>query len=186
MAAVTSASRTDNVATLVLDSATGLVVGEHCHVYNVGNQLDGHHILLTVDTGTNTVTYADNGDDVAAYTPANGVLVAEVTWIDTDDVEVWLGIDTATANDTAWLTNYCVPAANEFCYRRRRNAGYVDNPTVAPNAAAKQGAIMYAAIQYRTRGSVDGYSSFQDMGTAPIGTLGQVLQLLGCGRPQVG
>ena len=187
MATVTTASRTDDIATLVLDAATGLVVGEHCHVYNVGNQLDGHHILLTVDLATNTVTYADNGADVAAYTPANGILVAEITWIDETDVEVWLGIDSATANDTTWLTDYCVPAANEFCYRRRRESGYYDNPTVAPNAAAKQGAIMYAAIQYRTRGSVDGYSSFDTMGTVtPIGSLGQVLQLLGCGKPQIG
>ena len=95
MATVTTASRTDNVVTLVLDAATGLVVGEHCHVYNVGNQLDGHHILLTVDLVTNTVTYADNGADVAAYAPANGILVAEITWIDETDVEVWLGIDSA-------------------------------------------------------------------------------------------
>jgi hypothetical protein len=45
---------------------------------------------------------------------------------------------------------------------------------------------MYAAIQYRSRGSVDGYASFQDFNPQPVGTLGQVLQLLGCGRPQVG
>ncbi len=187
MATVTTASRTDDVATLVLDDATGLVSGEHCHVYNVGNQLDGHHVLLTVDLGTNTVTYRDNGADVAAYSPANGILIEEVTWIDADDVTVWLGIDSATANDTTFLEDYCVGAANDFCYRRRREAGYIDNPTVAPHADVKLGAVMYAAIQYRTRGSVDGYSSFSDMGTVtPIGTLGQVLQLLGCGRPQIG
>lgn len=186
MATITTASRTDDVATLVLDDATGLVAGEHVWVYNLNHKLDGHHILLTVDLGTNTVTYDDKGDDVAAFTPSNGILVEEITWIDEDDVTVWLGIDSATANDTAWLVNYCVPAANEWCYRRRHNAGYHDNPTQAPNAAAKQGAIMYAAIQYRTRGSVDGYSSFDTMGTVtPIGSMGQVLQLLGCGRPQV-
>lgn len=187
MATVVTASRTDDVATLVLDDATGLVVGEHCHVYNVGNNLDGHHVLLTVDLGTDTVTYRDNGTDVTAYNPANGILIAEVTWIDVDDVTVWLGIDSATANDTTFLTDYCVPAANDFCYRRRFNAGYYDNPTVAPSEAVKLGAVMYAAIQYRTRGSVDGYSSFDTMGTVtPIGSLGQVLQLLGCGRPQIG
>jgi len=187
MATVTTASRTDNVATLVLDDATGLVAGEHCHVYNVGNQLDGHHILLTVDLGTNTVTYSDNGDDVAAYSPANGILVEEITWIDATDVTVWLGIDSATANDTTFLEDYCVGAANDFAYRRRREAGYKDNPTVAPHVDVKLGTVMYAAIQYRTRGSVDGYASFSDMGTVtPIGTLGQVLQLLGCGRPQIG
>ena len=185
MATITTASRTDDVATLVLDDATGLVVGEHVWVYGVNYKLDGHHILTSVTLGTNTVTYDDKGDDVAAFSPANGLLVEEITWIDEDDVAVWLGIDTATANDTAFL-EFCVAAANDFCYRRRHNAGYDDNPTVAPHGDVKLGAIMYAAIQYRTRGSVDGYASFDAMGTVtPIGSLGQVLQLLGCGRPQV-
>jgi hypothetical protein len=46
---------------------------------------------------------------------------------------------------------------------------------------------MYAAYQYRTRGSVDGYASFESMatGTTTIG-FGQIMQLLGTGRPQVG
>ena len=185
MATITTASRTDDVATLVLDDATGLVAGEHVWVYGLNHKLDGHHVLLTVDLGTNTVTYDDKGDDVAAFTPANGLLIEEITWIDEDDVQVWLGIDLATANDTAFL-EFCVAAANDFCYRRRHNAGYYDNPTVAPHGDVKLGTIMYAAIQYRTRGSVDGYASFDTMGTVtPIGSMGQVLQLLGCGRPQV-
>lgn len=185
MATITTASRTDDVATLVLDDATGLVAGELVYVYNLNHKLDGRHTLLTVDLATNTVTYDDKGDDVAAFTPANGVLVEQVTWITEDDVLVWLGIDLATANDTAFL-EFCVAAANDFCYRRRENAGYNDNPTVVPHGDTKLGAIMYAAIQYRTRGSVDGYASFDTMGTVtPIGSMGQVLQLLGCGRPQV-
>jgi len=185
VATITTASRTNNVATLVLDDATGLVAGEHVWVYGLNHKLDGHHVLLTVDLGTNTVTYDDKGDDVAAFTPANGLLIEEITWIDEDDVQVWLGIDLATANDTAFL-EFCVAAANDFCYRRRHNAGYYDNPTVAPHGDVKLVTIMYAAIQYRTRGSVDGYASFDTMGTVtPIGSMGQVLQLLGCGRPQV-
>jgi len=187
MATINTASRTDDVATLVLDDATGLVAGERVVVYGLNNKLDGQHTLLTVDLGTNTVTYDDKGDDVAAFTPANGILVETITWIDADDVKVWLGIDSATANDTLFLEDYVVGAANDFAYRRRVEAGYIDNPTVAPHADVKLGTVMYAAIQYRTRGSVDGYASFNDMGTVtPIGSLGQVLQLLGCGRPQIG
>jgi geranylgeranyl pyrophosphate synthase len=47
--------------------------------------------------------------------------------------------------------------------------------------------VLYAASQYRTRGSIDGYQSFESMsvGANTIG-LGQVMQLLGTNRPQVG
>jgi hypothetical protein len=43
---------------------------------------------------------------------------------------------------------------------------------------------LYASALYRERGSVDSYQSFQDMSTvAPIGSMGQILKLLGCNRP---
>jgi hypothetical protein len=45
---------------------------------------------------------------------------------------------------------------------------------------------MYAAALYRERGSVDSYASFQDMAiTAPTGTMGQIMRLLGIRRSQV-
>ena len=186
MATVTTASRTDDVATLVLNSASGLVAGEKVHVYNVGNQLDGDHVLLTVNLGTNTVTYADNGDDVAAYSPANGLLVEEPSWIDEDDVEVALGYAPAAASvDEAYLAS-CTAAANTWAYRKRLEAGYKDNPTVAPGAAAKQGTVLYAMSLFRERGSVDSFASFQDMTiTAAPGTMGQIMRLLGINRSQV-
>ena len=46
---------------------------------------------------------------------------------------------------------------------------------------------MYGASLYMSRGSMDGYASFDAMGvTTPIASYGQILQLLGVGRPQVG
>jgi hypothetical protein len=45
---------------------------------------------------------------------------------------------------------------------------------------------MLAASYYRERGSVDSFASFQDMAiTAPTGTMGQIMRLLGIRRSQV-
>jgi len=107
------------------------------------------------------------------------------SWITSADVTSWLGIEVATANDTAFIA-VCVSAANSWAFRKRREAGYTDSLTTAPDGAAKLGTIMYAATQYRSRGAVDGYASFDSMGMgAPTMSLGQIMQLLGCGRPQV-
>ena len=107
------------------------------------------------------------------------------SWITSADVTSWLGIEVATANDTAFIA-VCVSAANSWAFRKRREAGYTDSLTTAPDGAAKLGTIMYAATQYRSRGAVDGYASFDSMGMGtPTMSLGQIMQLLGCGRPQV-
>jgi hypothetical protein len=186
MAAVLTAAITDKVATLELDNAAGFVVGEHVHVYNVGNHFDGPHVLLTVNTTTDVITYSTGGQDVDEFTVTGGLVYAEVTWIDADDVEVWLGFAPATANDVSYLEE-CTNAANDWCYRRRHNAGYNDNPTVAPSRDVKQGTVMYAGALYRERGSVDGFQSFESMTPAPLTfSMGRILQLLGCNRPQVG
>ena len=107
------------------------------------------------------------------------------SWVSSSDVTSWLGIDVATANDTAFIA-VCVSAANSWAFRKRREAGYTDSLTSAPDGAAKLGTVMYAAMQYRSRGAVDGYASFDSMGMGtPTMSLGQIMQLLGCGRPQV-
>jgi hypothetical protein len=107
------------------------------------------------------------------------------SWVTSSDVTSWLGIEVATANDTAFIA-VCVSAANSWSFRKRREAGYTDSLTTAPDGAAKLGAIQYAAIQYRNRGAVDGYASFDSMSMGtPTMSLGQIMQLLGCGRPQV-
>ena len=107
------------------------------------------------------------------------------SWITSADVTSWLGIEVATANDTAFIA-VCVSAANSWAFRKRREAGYTDSLSSAPDGAAKLGTIQYAAIQYRNRGAVDGYSSFDSMNIGtPTMSLGQIMQLLGCGKPQV-
>jgi hypothetical protein len=134
----------------------------------------------------NQIIFVNEGDDLersvadgtVTYTPS-------CSWITSADVTSWLGIEVATANDTAFIA-VCVSAANAWAFRKRREAGYTDSLTTAPDGAAKLGTIMYAATQYRSRGAVDGYASFDSMGMGtPTMSLGQIMQLLGCGRPQV-
>jgi len=132
--------------------------------------------FIYANAGTNFTRSVATG--TVTFTPT-------CSWITSADVTSWLGIEVATANDTAFIA-VCVSAANSWAFRKRREAGYTDSLTTAPDGAAKLGTIMYAATQYRSRGAVDGYASFDSMGMGtPTMSLGQIMQLLGCGRPQV-
>jgi hypothetical protein len=204
---ITHAWRLENFGVVqTLEDLDGLIVGSDINISGLATtNLNGNHTVYSLEayefTGVtdegdlvfdyqvprpNQILFADTGDDIARQIDSGTLTYTPTcTWIDTDDLEVALGIEAATANDTAWMTD-CVAASNAFCSRRRRNAGYHDTLNTAPSADVKQGAVLYAQNLYRVRGSVDSYASFQDMGTAPIGSLGQVLQLLGCSRPQVG
>lgn len=107
------------------------------------------------------------------------------TWITDADVVAWLGIASATANDTAFITT-AVNAANAYAYRRRREAGYYDSLSTVPSADVKLGTIMFAGSLYRERGSVDSFASFEQMGTpVAFGSNGQINRLLGVNRSQV-
>jgi len=128
-----------------------------------------------------------NQTDDDGYYELDGTLTytATVTWVVDADVTAWLGVSSATANDTAFITT-CTAAANAWCYRKRKEAGYTDATNTSPSADVKLGTIMYAATLYRERGSVDSFASFDGMGSLPIpATLGRIMQLLGCGRAQV-
>lgn len=186
MATITSASCTSDVVTLTLDDVTGLAVGEHVHVYGTGySKLDGHHNLTDID-GLNVQYSVNNQDDIVAYTPANGVLVGQVTWITTEDVELFVG-QVEAATDEAEYLELCTDAANDWAYHRREAAGYSDNPTVAPGAAAKQGTVLYAGSLFRQKGSLDNFQSFEAMPTpAPVGSMGEIMRLLGIGRARIG
>jgi hypothetical protein len=134
----------------------------------------------------NQFIYVNAGDNFERSVATGTVTFTPTcSWITSADVTSWLGIEVATANDTAFIA-VCVSAGNSWAFRKRREAGYTDSLTTAPDGAAKLGTIMYAATQYRSRGAVDGYASFDSMGMGtPTMSLGQIMQLLGCGRPQV-
>jgi len=120
--------------------------------------------------------------------PATGTLTTTptCTWITADSqIEDWLGIGTATAADQTFITQ-CRLAANEFCYRRRLEAGYKDSLTTSPNASVTLGTVAYAGFLYRQRGAVTDFAGFD--GLAAGGSMGlspMIKQLLGIDRPAV-
>jgi len=133
------------------------------------------------------LVYSAGADIERGAVIPNGVLewAPTCTWVVNADVVAWLGIEAATANDTAFITT-SVDAANAYAYRRRSEAGYFDSLTTAPGNDALLGTIMYAGTLYRERGSVDSFASFEGMGpVAPFGSSGQINRLLGIPRSQV-
>lgn len=167
-------------------NATAVVVSTEPYFLE-GTDQEGYFVFDYDIPKPNQIVYANSGND-AVYGPNTGTLTytVSVTWITAAEVLAWLGIDTATANDTAFVTT-CVNASNAWCYRKRREAGYIDSASTVPSADVKLGATMYAATLYRERGSVDSFASFDSMaiGASPSATLGRIMQLLGCGRAQV-
>jgi len=138
-------------------------------------------------TITNQLLFASAGADVARDSNTGTVTWTETcTWILAADVLSWLGISVATANDTAFV-GVCTDAANAWAYKARKMAGYQgESLSTVPSSAVKLGTIMYAGALYRERGSVDSFASFGELGApAPIGSMGQIMRLLGIRRSQV-
>jgi len=132
--------------------------------------------VLYAKTASNVDRVASTGS--LAFTPT-------CTWITATDIEDWIGIGTATAGDTTFLT-ICAAASSAFCFRRRVEAGYIDSLTTVPSQDVKLGTIMYGGALYRQRGSMDQFASFDGMATAPVVGLSRMIkQLLGIDRPQV-
>lgn len=153
-----------------------------------GVDADGDWVFDTDEIVLNQVlVYQDAADAARAAVIPQGVMTwaPTCTWILAAAVVAWLGIDAATANDTAFITT-CTAAANAWCYRRRREAGYYDPLLTTPGADVTLGTTMYAAVLYRERGSADSYASFEAMGSAtPFGSSSQINRLLGVNRSVV-
>jgi hypothetical protein len=199
--------RRDGYVCLQTLTATEILAGDSVTVAGVGEGMDGTFTVLDITPygfqgvdaegdfdfdysvfRENQIIYRDAGDDVERDVTTAGTVTYSptVTWIASGDVITWLGVEPANANDVEYLSS-AVAASNAFCYRKRREAGYSDQTSVVPDAAVKQGTILYAAMLYRERGAVDGFASFDSFNTAaPTLSLSRVMQLLGCGRPQVG
>ena len=134
----------------------------------------------------NQVLYAKTASDVTRVAATGTITYTQTcTWITSQNILDWLGITVATAGDQTFTTT-CAAAANAFCYRRRQEAGYIDSLTTVPSQDVFLGTVMYGGMLYKSRGTVDVFSSFQDMGQSPVpGMNGQIKQLLGIDRPAV-
>lgn len=152
----------------------------------IGTDTEGD-LLFDVDIPVpNQILFSCTADDVDR-TAATGTVTftPTCTWITAAQIEDWLGIGTATAADTTFLTQ-CASAVNQMAWRRRFEAGYFDSLTTSPSGDVTLGTIMWGGALYRARGSIDTFASFTEMGTAPtVGLSPMIKQLLGIDRPQV-
>ena len=199
------ATRLDGVVVLQTFVETGIQVGDSVVIAGAPSGMSGTFTVLSTsdfeyigqsDEGDfefdsdiirlYQFLYLDAGDDVTRDTATGTVTFSlSISWITNAMVLEFLGIDVATANDTAFITT-CVAAANSYIYRKRREAGYTDSQSTVPDAAVKLGGILYASTLYRERGSADSFASFDSMSSIPIpSTMGRIMALIGCGRPQV-
>ena len=198
---------TDNYAVIALiTNADPLEVGQSVTIAGVDATFNGTYTVIALPqyyfTGVNEegfflydielpianqVLYAKTADNVNIVAATGTLTTTPVcTWITAGQIEDWLGIGTATAADTAFLTS-CALAANSFAYRRRLEAGYRNESlTTVPNGSVSLGTIMYGGALYRQRGGVTDFASFDGLGTG--GTMGlspMIKQLLGVDRPAV-
>ena len=198
---------TDNYAVIaLLTNADPLEVGQSVTIAGVDATFNGTYTVIALPqyyfTGVNEegfflydieapianqVLYAKTADNVNIVAATGTLTTTPVcTWITAQQIEDWLGIGTATAADTAFLTS-CALAANSFAYRRRLEAGYRNESlTTVPNGSVSLGTIMYGGALYRQRGGVTDFASFDGLGTG--GTMGlspMIKQLLGVDRPAV-
>jgi len=203
--AITHRQVTDDYLVVQTLEGTDIGTGQSVTLAGLGATLNGTYTVLDVPTYLfkgvddegdfifdpdviilNQLLMAKTHADVARG-PVAGTLTftTSCTWITNQMVIDWLGIATATANDTTFITK-CVAAANAYAYRRRREAGYYDSLTTVPGGDVELGTIMFAGSLYRERGSVDSFASFEQMGTpVPFGANGQINRLLGINRSQV-
>ena len=203
--AITHRQVTDDYLVVETLEGTDIGTGQSVTLAGLGATLNGTYTVLDVPTYLflgvddegdfifdpdviilNQLLMAKTHADVARG-PVSGTLTftTSCTWITNQMVVDWLGIASATANDTTFITK-CVAAANAYAYRRRREAGYYDSLTTVPGGDVELGTIMYAGSLYRERGSVDSYASFEQMGPpVAFGANGQINRLLGINRAQV-
>ena len=198
-------TRLDDVVVLQTFVETGIQVGDSVTIAGIGHSMQGTFDVVSTEDAefvgvgpegdllfdSNIIRlfqfcYRHAGVEVARSVATGTVtFTPSVSWINSSDVLSWLGIDVATANDTAFVT-VCVNAANTYIFRKRREAGYTDSQSTVPDASVKLGCIMYAATLYRERGSADSFASFDSMSSIPVpSTMGRIMALIGCGRPQV-
>ena len=204
---VTHKQVTDNVAVVQLLEPLEFEVGQSITLAGIGAGWNATHKILALPeyyfTGVSTqgdyeydtsriipnqVLFALTTDDLErAAATGTATYSITCTWIALGDLEDYLGFTFTNPSADLDVATMAVGAANAFAYRRRQEAGYWDSPTTVPGLDCKLAATQYAAILYRERGSTEAFASFDPLATGgPVtGNYGQILRLLGVGKPQV-
>lgn len=202
---VTHKQLADNYAVLQTLTPNDLVVGGTFTVGSVAVPFNGtftvyalpEYLFIGVDNEgdllfnyeipvANQVLYACTGADVQRTASTGTITFTETcTWITAAQIEDWLGIGTASALDTAFLTQ-CALAANSLAFTRRQEAGYIDSLATVPNGQVSLGTISLGGFFYRQRGAVTDFASFDGLAAGTSTGLSPAIKmLLGIPRPAV-
>ena len=195
----------DDYAVLQLLTPTEIAVGESITVAGVDATFNGTYTVralpqyryVGVDTQgdllydidepiANQVLYAKVADDVDRVASSGTITYTlTCTWVTAAQLVTYLGVQITNPSDDYTLITQAVSAGNQFCYRRRQEAGYIDNLSNSPGGDQTLGTLMYCAALWRSRGSLENaFASFDGMGTAPQQSLTPIVkQLLGIDRP---
>jgi hypothetical protein len=202
---VTNKYLIDDFAVLQLLTPTEIAVGESITVAGIDATFNGTYTVralpqyryVGVDTQgdllydidepiANQVLYAKVADDVDRVAATGTVTYTlTCTWVSAANLVTYLGVQITNPSDDYTLITQAVSAGNQFCYRRRQEAGYIDNLVTSPGGDQTLGTLMYCAALWRSRGSLENtFASFDGMGTAPQQSLTPIVkQLLGIDRP---
>jgi hypothetical protein len=203
---VTNKYLLDDYAVLQLLTPTEIAVGESITVAGVDATFNGSNLVVRalpqyryvgVDTQgdllydinepiANQVLYAKVANEVDRVTSSGTVTYTlTCTWVSAANLVTYLGVQITNPSDDYTLITQAVSAGNQFCYRRRQEAGYIDSLTTSPGGDQTLGTLMYCAALWRSRGSLENtFASFDGMGTAPQQSLTPIVkQLLGIDRP---
>ena len=204
---VTHKQLTDNYSVLQLLTEAEIEVGASVVITDVNATFNGTFIVYALpqyafigvdEEGDllynplisipNQVLYPKTADDVGRSAATGTLSLTQVcSWVTAAQVMTYLGVTITYPSDDYTLLTQATSAGNQFCYRRRQEAGYVDSLTTSPGGDATLGTLMYCAALWRSRGSIEStYATFDQMGSAPQQSLTPVVkQLLGIPRPAV-
>jgi hypothetical protein len=196
----------DNYAVLQLLTPSEIAVGQSITVASVDATFNGsnlvvralpQYVYIGIDTEgdllydinvpiANQVLYAKTASNVERVAATGTVTYTQTcTWVTAAQLVTYLGVQITNPSDDYTLITQAVSAGNDFAYRRRQEAGYIDSLTTSPGGDATLGTLMYCAALWRSRGSLENtFASFDGMGTAPQQSLTPIVkQLLGIDRP---
>ena len=199
----------NNYACISTLEPTDIQVGDTIVVASIGAPFNGTFTVLScpqyeytgIDSTTgewlfnenvpraNQVLYACTGDAVeyAAFYTGQISFTPTCTWVTVANLVTYLGVSITNPSDDYTLATQAVSAGNQFCSRRRAEAGYNDSLSTSPSGDVTLGTIMYCAALWRSRGSLENvFASFDNMGSAPQQSMTPIVkQLLGIDRPAV-
>ena len=204
---VTNKYLIDNFAVLQLLTPSEIAVGSSITVASVDATFNGtytvralpQYLFSGVDTQgdllydhqvpiADQVLYAKTASDVERVAASGTITYDPVcTWVTAAQLMSYIGVTITNPSDDYTLLTQSVSAGNQFCYRRRQEAGYIDSLTTSPGGDATLATLMYCAALWRSRGSLEStYATFDGMGSAPQQSFTPIVkQLLGVPRPAV-